>query len=115
MTVTVGVEEELQVVDARTSALVPHDIARTKKAFGNGPGGIASEIHQCTIELQTPIATGPDEITLALLSLRDFARKQAAKQGQSVLSAGLHPFSPWQDQKLHDDPERFPHYANLLA
>ena len=115
MTVTLGVEEELQVVDARTSALVPHDIARTRKAFGNGPGGIASEIHQCTIELQTPIATGPDEITLALLSLRDFARKQAAKQGQSVLSAGLHPFSPWQDQKLHDDPERFPHYANLLA
>ena len=114
MTVTLGVEEELQVVDARTGALAAHDIASTKKAFGNGPGGITSEIHQCTIELQTPIAGTPDEIASVLWSLREFAQKQAAMQGQKLLAAGLHPFSPWQDQPLHSDPQRYPHYANLL-
>jgi glutamate---cysteine ligase / carboxylate-amine ligase len=114
MTVTLGLEEELQVVDALTGALVPHDIAQTKNALEDGQGGIACELHKCTIELQTPIATGPDGILASLSSLRDFARKQAARQGQRVLAAGLHPFSQWRSQPVHEDAKRYPHYAHLI-
>ena len=113
MIVTLGVEDELQVVDARTGALVPFDIAQAKKALPDGHGAIASEIHKCTVELQTPVCVGPDEIAASLSALRGFARKQAASRGQNVLAAGLHPFSTWQSQPVHE--EGYPTYAWLLS
>lgn len=114
MTVTLGLEEELQVVDALTGALTPYNIERAKQALPEGSGGVASEIHRCTVELQTPICSSPDAILNALSFLRDFARKQTALRGQKVLSAGLHPFSAWQSQSVYEDPQHHPHYAHLL-
>ncbi|HEY7978886.1 MAG TPA: YbdK family carboxylate-amine ligase [Rhizomicrobium sp.] len=114
MIVSLGVEDELQVVDALTGALAPFDIERAKAALPDGPGAITCEIHKCTVELQTPICTSPDAIASSLSFLRSFARKQAARQGQDVLAAGLHPFSTWQSQPVYQDPESYPTYAWLL-
>jgi carboxylate-amine ligase len=111
MLVTLGVEEELQAVDAFTGALTPHEFQPVKQVLPNGPGGIAREIHKCAVELQTPVCSGPDAILTSLSSLRSLTRKHAALQGQNVVAAGLHPFSPWQDQPVH---ENLPHYAHLL-
>ena len=115
MIVTLGAEEELQVVDAVTGALVPHDLEFARRLLADNPGGFASEIHKCTIELQTPVDSHPDNIVTSLSILRTVARKQAEIQGQRVAAAGLHPFSNCQSQALHDDPERYPHYAHLLS
>ncbi len=112
--VTLGLEDELQVVDAASGALIAHDVGHTKRMLSQGPGGVAREIHQCTLELQTPICGHPDAIVASLAAMRALAREQAGKQGQQLISAGLHPFSSWQDQALHDDADRFPHYAHLL-
>ena len=114
MIVSLGVEDELQVVDALTGALAPFDIGQAKKARPEGPGAITCEIHKCTVELQTPVCTSPDAIAASLSSLREFARQQAARQGQSVLAAGLHPFSSWQSQPVYEDAEDHPTYAWLL-
>ncbi|MBS0273999.1 MAG: YbdK family carboxylate-amine ligase [Proteobacteria bacterium] len=114
MIVSLGVEDELQVVDALTGALAPFDIRRAERALLEGSGAITCEIHRCTVELQTPICTSPDAIVVSLSSLRGFARKQAASEGQGVLAAGLHPFSPWQSQPVYDDAEDHPTYAWLL-
>jgi carboxylate-amine ligase len=112
--VTLGLEEELQVVDAESGELVAHDVERTKQMLANASGGVAGEIHKCTVELQTPICSGPDEIVATLSAMRNLARGQAEREGQCVMAAGLHPFSTWQTQKLHDDAARYPHYAHLL-
>lgn len=114
MLITLGVEEELQVVDAATGALVPHDVERAKAVLAGNPGGVTTEMHKCTIELQTPIDSHPDQIATSLSILRTVARKQAELQGQRVLAAGLHPFSQWQTQQVHEDARRYPHYAHLL-
>jgi len=114
MIVSLGVEDELQVVDALTGALAPFDIARAVSALPEGPGGITCEIHKCTVELQTPICTSPDAIAASLSSLREFARQQAARDGQSVLAAGLHPFSSWRSQTVYEDAESYPTYAWIL-
>jgi carboxylate-amine ligase len=114
MTVTLGVEEELQVVDALTGALVPHSIEFGKHALPSGPGGIACEIHRCAVELQTPVCTSPDSIVTSLSILRTVARKQASLQGQRLVAAGLHPFSLWQNQPIHENAEHYPHYAHLV-
>ena len=114
MTVTLGVEEELQVVDALTGALAPHDVELARKMLVGGTGGIASEIHKCAVELQTPVDSHPDKIVTSLSILRIVARKQAEIQGQRVVAAGLHPFSHWESQPIHEDAARYPHYAHLL-
>ncbi len=114
MIVTLGVEEELQVVDAHTRALVPHDFDLAQKTMLGAPGGITSELHKCAIELQTPVDSHPDQTVTGLSILRTVARKQAALQGQQLLAAGLHPFSQWQGQPVHDDAERYPHYAHVV-
>ena len=111
MLVTLGVEEELQAVDALTGALVPHDLQPVTQVLPNGPGGIAHEMHKCAVELQTPVCSGPDSVLASLSSLRSLTGKRAALQGQSLVAAGLHPFSQWQSQPVHDDR---PHYAHLL-
>lgn len=114
MIITLGVEEELQVVDAETGALLPHDVEDTKRKLANGPGGITTEIHQCAVELQTPVDAHPDRILTSLSILRTVARKQLELQGRRLIAAGLHPFSSWLGQPLHDDAQRYPHYAHLL-
>ncbi|MGD0867621.1 MAG: YbdK family carboxylate-amine ligase [Rhizomicrobium sp.] len=114
MTVTLGLEEELQVVDALTGALAPFDVERAKRALPEGSGGVTCEIHKCTVELQSPVASHPDDIVKSLSQLRDFARGQATQHGQRVMAAGLHPYSPWQTQAVHDQSNRYPHYAHLL-
>jgi glutamate---cysteine ligase / carboxylate-amine ligase len=113
MIVTLGVEEELQVVDAKTRALTAHDFSLKKLDLAEA-GGMGREIHKCVVELQTPIRKHPDDAALSLSVLRGMARKQAEEKGQAVFAAGLHPFSAWKSQSLNDDKERFPHYAHLL-
>lgn len=114
MFVTLGVEEELQVVDALTGALTSFDVDRAKAFLAEVPGGIASEIHACTLELQTPVAANPNDLVASLARLRDFAATHTALHGKRVLAAGLHPFSSWQDQVVHATPALYPHYAHLL-
>lgn len=114
MIVTLGVEEELQVVDARTRALTAHDIPLRKLDLTDGGGGIGCEIHRCAIELQTPICSHADDVAVSLSVMRGIARKQAEEKGQAVFAAGLHPFSAWKQQALNDDKDRYPHYAHLL-
>lgn len=113
MIVSLGVEDELQVVDALTGALAPFDLERAESPPPD-LGAITCEIHKCTVELQTPICTSPDAIAASLSSLRSFARKQASSRGQSVLAAGLHPFSAWQSQPVYEDVEKYPTYVWLL-
>lgn len=114
MTVTLGVEEELQVVDAASGALVPHDSEKTRRILAGGAGGIDCEIHKCVIELQTPVTAHPDAAIRSLSILRAVARKLVEPESQKLAAAGLHPFSSWQTQPLHDDPVKYPHYAHLL-
>lgn len=114
MIVTLGVEEELQVVDAHTRALTAHDFKMMKLNLANGSGGIGREIHRCAVELQTSIRAHPDDIAVSLSVLRGKARKQAEEKGQAVFAAGLHPFTTWKGQSLNEDRERYPHYAHLL-
>ncbi len=112
--ITLGIEEELQVVDGRNGALVAHEIPFAKHVLPDGSGAFGCEIHKCAIELQTSIASHPDAAIRTLSGLRAAARTQAALRGQKVLAAGLHPFSQWRSQPVHEEASHYPHYAHLL-
>lgn len=111
--VTLGIEEELQVVDA-AGALAAHDFDRGGREVPDREGSSSREIHRCVIEVKTRVCSSPDQAVRALAVMRAVAARRAALQGQRVLAAALHPFSRWPEQALHDEPGVHPHYAHLL-
>ena len=110
--ITLGMEEEIQVVDAH-GQLVAHDFAADFTEAELPEGLMDREIHRCVIEVKTRICHAVPQLLAALRVLRAQARRRAATQGQQILIAGIHPTSPWQQQVLHDDAEH-PHYCRLV-
>lgn len=111
MNLTLGIEDELQVVDARHAGLVAHDVERARMFLPDADGTTTIEAHQCVIELQTPICNDIDHAISAVERLRKLAARRCAEQEQLSLAAGLHPFSDPEDQSLNLHRNR--HYLDL--
>lgn len=107
--VALGVEEELQVIDRATGALVSHRAGPVAGEAGFA-GGITAELHQCAIETQSPVCATPCEVVRHLALLRGIAAARCQAQDQRIVAAGLHPFSTWCGQRLN----RSPHYDALV-
>lgn len=112
--ITLGAEEELQVIDQHTLELVAHDFERGQLAFPDADGSSSCELHQAAVELQTPICHNPDAIVASMQSMRRILRQRAHEQGQTVLSAGVHPFSDWKQQTCNQNPLKHQHYIRLI-
>ena len=85
---TLGVEEELMILDAETYDPVAgsHLLAGELDA-----GTLKTELHASVIELTTPICGDVDEVVASLRSLRGAAAERAAQHGWVVAAAGSHP------------------------
>jgi carboxylate-amine ligase len=109
---TVGVEEEMMIVDAESFALV-NAIESLLQDSGadHSDGEIKPELMESVLE----IATKPCATTVAageqLRALRRHARETAARRGLSIGSAGTHPFAMWEDQRIVARPR----YRDLIS
>jgi carboxylate-amine ligase len=103
---TLGVEEELHIVDAATGALVP----KIEEIMARLPEDLAElvsyELFQSVLETKTPVCKNISEAEGHLRELRGRVGSWAAACGASLASAGTHPFSRYQDQKVTDQ-ERY--------
>lgn len=94
---TVGVEEEYQLVDP---------VTRELRAGASGVRGtdrtgvIAGEVQDSMLEVGTPPAASLAEVEAALRERRFQASSAAAAEDLEIFAAGIHPFSPWQEQSL---------------
>jgi carboxylate-amine ligase len=86
---TVGVEEEYQLVDARTGDL--RSRARWVIA-GDWSGEVKPEMQEHTIEVETRVCEGTDCVAEDLARLRFQASVAAGAEGLRILAAGTHPF-----------------------
>src|SRR5689334_3737284 len=95
---TVGVEEELMIVDASTLDLV----SAIDSIIGEEPpsGKVQPELLESVLEIAT--APAPDVPTLAaeLVALRGLVRERARGHGLEIGAAGTHPFARWEDQRV---------------
>jgi carboxylate-amine ligase len=112
--ITIGLEEELQVVDATSLALTAHDVEEGRLAIPDAGGTSSCELHQCVLEVQTPVCRNLDGLLDSLARMRTIAAARAARHGHRVLSAGLHPFSDWRTQPVREDATAYPLYSRLL-
>jgi len=86
--VTLGVEEELMILDAETY----EPVAASHLLVGElDAGTLKTELHASVIELTTPICRDVDEVAASLRSLRSAAAERAAQHGYVVAAAGSHP------------------------
>lgn len=96
---TVGVEEEYQLVDARTGDL--RSRARWVIA-GDWTGEVKPEMQQHTIEVETKVCEGTHCVRDDLARLRFQAAVAAAAEGLRIVAAGTHPFAAPQGHLFTD-------------
>jgi carboxylate-amine ligase len=117
-TLTVGVEEELWILDAETLELAPSVEKLVAAAEGRSlPGILKTELHASVVELTNEIAAAPDEAVDRIAELRAAAAELAHANGLMVAASGSHPTSrPEQQQIARDERYReFVEYAGPSA
>ena len=103
---SLGVEEELCIVDATTGELVPK-IEEIMSRLPDELGEFVSyELFQSVLEIKTPPCASAAEAERHLRELRGRVGSWAAACGASLASVGTHPFSRYRDQKVTDQ-ERY--------
>ncbi|MGI8649924.1 MAG: glutamate--cysteine ligase [Rubrobacter sp.] len=99
---TLGVEEELCIVDAETGELVPkieEVMARLPEELCDA---VSYELFQSVLEIKTPPAVTVANAEIVLRELRSRVGSWTAACGASLASAGTHPFSRYRDQVITD-------------
>jgi carboxylate-amine ligase len=88
---TLGVEEELMLLDAET--FLP--VAASQLVVGEVDAGLLkTELHASVIELTTPVCRDVGEVIASLRELRREAAARAAELGLVVAAGGSHPTAP---------------------
>jgi carboxylate-amine ligase len=115
---SLGLEEELMILDSETFALTPQVAALVEWAEGRSlPGVLKMELLASMVELATGVCDTPQEALGALAELRGAAGEAAATNGLRVAASGTHPFSIPQQQDVAPDPryKEFVAYAGISA
>ena len=105
---SIGIEEELMIVDGRSLDLVNAIEAMLEPA---PLGEIKPELMESVLEISTdPCATVP-EAGEQLRALRGQVCANAASKEIAIGSAGTHPFAMWEDQRIVARPR----YRDLIS
>ena len=96
---TVGVEEEYQIIDPETRELRSY-ITEILQEDSLVLGEVKPELHQSMVEVGTRVCRHPAEVREELVRLRRLVMDLAARHGLRMLAAGSHPFSSWLEQKI---------------
>ena len=113
-TSSLGIEMELELVDADTREL--HSAASEILAvLGAGhPGGshpkAKHELLESTVEIITGVCDTVGEARADLAGTLAELRVETDRRGLEILCSGTHPFSRWEDQQVSPDPR----YALLV-
>jgi glutamate---cysteine ligase / carboxylate-amine ligase len=94
---TIGVEEELMIVDGQTMDLVNAIEAMLEDAPA---GAIKPELMESVLEVSTDPCRTVGETETQLRALRRQVRETASGKGLAIGSAGTHPFALWEDQRI---------------
>jgi len=98
---TLGVEEEYMLLDSETFDLVQHiDTVLAAVAGSQFEARINSELMQSVIEITTPVCRTAADVEKELTQLRSFVIGTAGEKNLRVGSAGTHPFSLFERQRI---------------
>jgi carboxylate-amine ligase len=111
---TLGVEEEYMLLDGETLDLVQHVEAVLAAAEGHElEPRVNPELMQSVLEIATPVCRTPAEVERELRRLRTYVTGLASEQEMRVGSAGTHPFSLFERQRI-TARDRYRHLVDQL-
>jgi carboxylate-amine ligase len=96
---TLGVEEEYQIIDPDTRELRSY-ITEILKEGDVVLREVKPELHQSIVEIGTTVCQTPAQAGAELVRLRRLVMDLAAKKGLAIAAAGTHPFSSWTTQEI---------------
>jgi carboxylate-amine ligase len=115
---SLGVEEELMILDAETYAPVPavQTLIAESEAL-DLPGRLKTELHASIVELNTDVCSSAGEALEAVRTLRAAAASLAEGHGLRVAAAGTHPFARPEELEIVTEPryQEFVDYAGITA
>ena len=98
---TLGVEEEYMLLDSKTFDLVQHiDTFLAAVAGHELEAQMKAELMQSVLEIATPVCKTPADVDQELRKLREYVTSVAAEKSLRVGSAGTHPFSLFEAQRI---------------
>jgi carboxylate-amine ligase len=101
---SLGVEEELMIVDARSYDQVPAVDRILRRVEGvELPGLLKTELFASVFETTTDVCADARQVDDALRALRRAAAAAAQQEGLAIAAAGTHPFARPEDQPVVDE------------
>jgi glutamate---cysteine ligase / carboxylate-amine ligase len=98
---TLGVEEEYQLLDGEGFDLVQHIDTMLAAVSGHElEARINPELMQSVLEITTPVCHTAGDVERELVTLRSYVNGIAREKGLRVGSAGTHPFSLFERQRI---------------
>src|SRR6185437_6401969 len=107
---TIGIEEELMILNAETLEL-SNSIETMLEAVSGADGQVKPELMESVLEVATTPCRNVSEAGAELRELRARVAATAAERGLAIGSAGTHPFAMWEDQRIVARPR----YRDLVA
>ena len=109
---TIGIEEELMILDAETLDLANMIEPMLESAqTDEGAGEVKPELMESVLEIATDPCRSTVEAGAQLRELRARVRETAEPKGLAIGSAGTHPFAMWEDQRIVARPR----YRDLIS
>jgi glutamate---cysteine ligase / carboxylate-amine ligase len=105
---TIGIEEELMILDAESLELVNAIESMLEPAPS---GEIKPELMESVLEVSTDPCRNTAEAGIQLRALRRQVADTAASKQLAIGSAGTHPFAMWEDQRIVARPR----YRDLIS
>src|SRR5437867_5743251 len=97
---TLGVEEEYMLLDAETLDLVQHVESVLAAVSEEREHRIHAELMQSVLEISTPVCRTIADVERELRELRAYVLGVASAEGLRVGSAGTHPLSLFERQRI---------------
>ena len=97
---TIGIEEEFQIVDAGGELKAHIETLLAAAQASSLVDDVRAELLQSVVEVGTSICANVGEARAEVLRLRGGLARLLAPEALRIASAGTHPFSHWQDQRV---------------
>lgn len=108
---TVGIEEEMMLVDPRTLELAPGIESILADVDGASPGMVKPELMRAVLEIATDPCPNLEQAGEELRILRRRVRESAERHGMALAAAGTHPTGRGEEQLITARPR----YEELAA
>src|SRR2546421_721079 len=97
---TLGIEEEYQIIDPQTRELRSYITEILEEGRLILREQLKPELHQSIVEVGSNVCQTPAELRTELVRLRRVIMELAGKNGLKIAAAGTHPFSSWMKQDI---------------